>query len=196
MNPSAQQNMELVNSLMRQAATEKGQTIQQGNKALIPVSIDYEADSGKYYEGTLFFRRPSAMDYIRMGAIKSELLRSFGIRPIIEYVQTPDGGSERMESMTHVDASVKFLAHAIATCDVLLASPVPEWFQHHRDMEDADVVIEAYRNFDVALASFRSGTQGVPSRNSQARYDEENVADSQAVREREPQGDGRDTSAE
>lgn len=192
MSDQVKKNMELVNSLMAQAGAKAGQAVQKGNKALIPVPVDYEADSGNVYQGTVFFRRPSSMDYLRMGAIKSELLRAFGVRPIIELL--PNGRPH--ESMAHVDASVMYLARAISACDVLLAEPLPEWMQNHREIEDTDLIIQVYSDFDEALTSFRNGAQGAPARDGQAGAPTENVVDSEALRERDANGAGRDTSAD
>jgi hypothetical protein len=195
-NEQTKANLELVNSLMAENASKQAQIIQQGNKAPIPVTIDnYEADSGTVYNGTLFFRRPSSMDYIRMGAIKSELLRTFGIRPIVEYVPVPGGGYERYESLAHVDNSVKYLAQALAACDVLLTGTVPEWFQNHREIEDTDLIVHVYGRFDEELASFRNGTKRGASPDSEASNNSAPMADSQAVRERESEGDRGNTSA-
>lgn len=196
MNEQAKANMDLVNNLMAENAVKQATAIQQGNKAAINVGIEYEADSGVTYSGTLFFRRPSSMDYIRMGAIKSELLRTFGIRPIVEYVPTPQGGFDRVESMAHVDNSVKYLAQAIAACDVLITGQVPAWFQNHRELEDTDLVVYVYRRFDEELTSFRSGAKRGTSSNSEIGNDAENVAHPQAIRERESQGNGGNPSAE
>lgn len=195
MNEQAKANMELVQNLMAENTSKQSKSVQQGNKAPINVEIDYEADSGEQYSGIISFRRPSSMDYIRMGAIKSELFRTFGIRPIVEYVPMPNGGMDRVESMAHVDNSVKYLAQALAACDVLLVQ-APEWFKNHRDIEDTDLVVHVYRRFDEELSSFRSGSQRGPSRDSEDGNDKTVVANTQVVREREPQGDGGNPSAE
>lgn len=196
MNEQARKNMELVQKLMSENAAKQEQVVRQGNKAPIPVEVDYEADSGERYVGTVYFRRPSSMDYIRMGAVKSEILRSFGVRPIIEYVPLPTGGMERVESMAHIDNSIKYLAQAIAACDVLLTGQIPVWFQNHRDLEDSDLVIYVYRRFDEELLSFRTGANGSPATNSQAGDNQAPLANPQDLREREPQGDRGNTAAE
>jgi hypothetical protein len=182
MNEQVQANMDMVNEMMMKAAAANAATVQQGNKALLAVPIDYVAESGMHYKGTVAFRRPSAMDYIRMGAIKSELLRVFGAQPIVQYVQRPDGGMQMVESMAHVDTTTKFLANALSICDVLLAQPVPEWLQDHRNLTDTDLILQVYNGFEDALASFRTGTQAVPSGNGEAGASPAVVANPEALR--------------
>lgn len=165
MEDQVRKNQELVNNLMAQAAANKGaQDALLGNDAVISVDVAYTAESGRHYEGTLFFRRPSSMDYLRMGAIKSELMRANGVRPIIEVL--PNGRLH--ESMAHVDNSIIFLARALSAFDTLLTGTVPAWFQNYRDLPDTDLLLQVYEQFDVALASFRHGAQGAPAGDGQA----------------------------
>lgn len=172
----AKENMDLVNKLMAESTGKKAQAVEQGHKARISVDIDYTADSGKTFTGTLVCRRPTPMDYIRIGAAKSNVLRAFGVRPIVDVVN-----GQRIESMAHLDQSITFLITSICTFDVLLVE-APEWFGNYKEIDDTDLVVHCYDRFDEELASFRRGSQGGPARDREDGTDAQALAPSEDVR--------------
>lgn len=148
MEQTAQQNIQMVQEMIQKAEVEKkANLIQQGNKAHIHVTIDYQADSGTEYKGTVIFRRPSSMDYLRVGAHKSDMIRLMGIRPIIDQ-------ETGRESMAHVDQTILYVFQAIATMKVLLVES-PDWFKDYENSQDPDMVVHVYNRFESELLSFR-----------------------------------------
>lgn len=175
MEQNVKQNMEMVKQMMEQAQAEKkADTIRQGNKAHIPVDIDYTADSGEEYKGTIIFRRPSSMDYVRIGAIKSDMLRLSGVKPIVD----PQTGTE---SMAHVDNGIMFLLTALATNRVLLVES-PTWFNKYEEIFDTDLVIHVYNRFDAELLSFRRQPKNGPTGSGETISGPESMDSAEVVR--------------
>lgn len=175
MNEQAVQNMAMVQEMMAKAQSEKkAEQIQLGNKAHIPVEIDYTADSDNTYKGTITFRRPSAMDYVRMGALKANMFRSLGIYPIIDPVTG-------IESMAHVDNGTQNLLLGLSTFKTLMVD-CPEWFKNYEDLEDADLILHVYNRFDSELLSFRRPAQAGPQGNSENGPSQETMDDTENIR--------------
>ncbi len=175
-----QANQQLIQQMMKEAEAKRAaDLISQGNNAKVPVEINYTSiNSGETYKGTFVFRRPSAMDAIKVGTAKSEYLRTNGVRP--QWVLTPDG-QYPMESMAHVEPRVVALAQSLATCKVLLES-APDWFGDYENMFDYDVLLHLEVRFSEELLSFRKQPEKVPANNSETTGDQETLASAEIVR--------------
>lgn len=144
----AVQNKE--NLAMVQKLMEQSDEINLGTLKREQVPIDYTSTSGYVYKGLVEFKRPSVKDYMRMGAIKSEILREAGVINI-----------------ELVDSTIKFMAHVLATLQVCMVK-CPEWLLNLEAITDTDLLYEVYEKYEVWQDSFRKDIKQKSEGDSQA----------------------------
>lgn len=105
--------------------------------------IDFISTEGNVYEGTVVFKKPSMADFMRMGAIKSEILRRAGVK-----------------ELALLDPTVDFMAHVLSTLEVVLFKR-PEWLLKLEQVNESDVLYHVYGRYQTWADSFR---QPVPTR--------------------------------
>lgn len=126
-------NMEKVRSMMEQ---QVGQ-VNIGGALTHSVDIDYTSEFGNHYTGKVVFKKVNMKDIMRMGAIKSEILREAGVR------------DSRL-----VDNSVLFMATVLSTLQVV-AVQRPAWLLKPENVEEADVLYHVYDKYEEWENSFR-----------------------------------------
>lgn len=125
-------NMAKIQQLMAQAQEVNiGADLQNG------VDIDFTSADGNVYQGTVVFKRPSVMEYMKMGALKSEIYRVAGVK-----------------ELQLVDNTVKFMAHVIATLKTVIKKK-PEWLLDIDNMQEPEVLYHVYGKYEVWEDSFR-----------------------------------------
>lgn len=138
-----EENMEKVREAM--AARD---TVRAGNNAEGVVPIEFTSEEGNLYRGTVVFKRPSMSDLMRAGGIKSEYLRTAGVRDV------------RL-----VDETVKIMAHVMATLSIVLVKR-PEWLLNLEEVQEADVLYHVYGKFEEWQDSFRKPLPKEPAGDS------------------------------
>lgn len=138
-----EENQEKVRNLMAQA-----EQIKLGGELKAGVYIDYTSDFGTVFKGNVIFKRPTMLDYMTMGARKSEYLRKAGVvSPLL------------------VDNTVKFIAHVMATLSVVI-DKAPEWLLAIEGVQEADILYHVFDQYEVWEKSFRKPTEGQVPPNS------------------------------
>lgn len=137
-------NMEIVKNAM-QVRDE----VAQGSALTHAVPMDFVSDEGVHYTGVVVFKRPGAMDIMKVGGLKSEFLRMGGAR-----------------DLSLVDNTVKILAHVMATLSVVLDKR-PPWLEDVTQVRDVSVLYEVFDAYDAWERSFRKPIQGDASADSE-----------------------------
>jgi hypothetical protein len=132
-----EENMAKVKALMEQA-----QQVNVGSELQNGVDIDFTSADGNVYRGKVVFKRPSVMDYMKMGALKSEIFRLAGVK-----------------DLNLVDPTVKFMAHVIATLKTVVVKR-PEWMLDIDNMQEPEVLYHVYGKYEVWEDSFRKPDAG------------------------------------
>lgn len=124
------ENMAVVRNMMEQTA--RANEVKLGADLEKGVPIDFVSAYGTQYKGTIVFRRPTSMDFIKMGALKSRILGSFGI-----------------VDLRLVDATVKHLAQCMAVIKTVTVQ-APIWLL----TDDGKVDVETIKEFDLLYHIF------------------------------------------
>jgi hypothetical protein len=128
-----EQNMDMVRNLMEQA-----QQVNLGGDAKHSVEIDYTTEMKKiHYTGTVVFKRPTMMDYLKIGGAKAELLRKAGVT-----------------DMEIIDTSIKALAHIMSTLKIVIVK-APEWLIDLGKLDEVDLLYYVYGKYEEWEYSFR-----------------------------------------
>ena len=146
------ENMAKVREAMRMH-----EQIQQGGKLEHAVEVDYISSEGNEYKGIVVFKRPTTMDLMKMGGLKSEFLRL--------------GGAQNINL---VDTGIRFLAHVMATLSVVLVKR-PEWLKDVTKVEDTDILYHVHDLYEEWSNSFRKTVSGEPTSDSSASEGEETM---------------------
>lgn len=117
------------------------QQVSQGSALEKREDIDYTTSEGNHYKGTVVFKKPSAMDMMKLGGLKSEYLRR--------------GGATDLRL---VDVPVRQLAQVMATLSVVLVKR-PEWLADVTEVSDLDILYHVYDKFDEWERQFRRTVQ-------------------------------------
>lgn len=133
-----------------QEAMTMADQVKLGGNLKSAVAIDYTSETGNEYTGDVLFKRPTALDYIKMGAIKSEFLRTAGA-----------------VSLILVDESVKYMAQVMATLKVVVVK-CPEWLLSIEKVADIDALYHVYEEYQKWDNSFRKPVQSPDSGDSKA----------------------------
>jgi len=151
-NKDNKENMEVVKNLIEQAdRTRLAGDIKEG------VHIDYTSADNNQYTGLVVFKRPTMKDFMRMGAIKSEILRLSGVVDV-----------------KFVDDSIKQMALVMATLKVVVVK-YPEWLAKLDDIEEPDLLFHVYDKYEEWLDSFRKPSEGELKRDSESSERKETV---------------------
>jgi hypothetical protein len=132
------------------AAKEKADQVNTGDKARYIVPIDFTSlESGAHYKGKIEFKRPNVFEGMKMGGLKTQILKDAGI---VDRELADDG--------------VMFMATAMATLKVVVVR-CPEWFIDIEKVADSDLVFHVYGEYLKWNDSFRPNGEGVAEGNSQ-----------------------------
>ena len=147
-----EENLQKVRRLM-----EKADKISLGSDLETTVPIDYTSFQGKKYEGEVTFKRPNVQDFMKMGALKSEILRKSGVKDI-----------------NLVDIPVKALAQTMATLKYVIVSS-PKWLQDVEKMHEPDVLYHIHDKYEEWENSFRTNNDEKHEGDSEASQSTEAV---------------------
>lgn len=140
-----EENMSRVMELMHSA-----EQVRQGDKLQEGVPINYTSQAGKVYTGVVVFKRPSMLDYMQMGGLKSEYLRQAGV-----------------VNVNLVDGTIKHMAQVLATIQKL-AIKRPEWLLTPEKIEDPDVLFHVYDKYEEWENSFRTSNKAETTGDSES----------------------------
>lgn len=118
-----------------------GQQVSMGGNLTHTVLISYESEEGNMYTGQVVFKRPTVMDVMRMGGIKSQILADAGVNAQL------------------VDNMILQVASIVATLKVVVVS-APPWLDYN-NLHEIEVMTHVFRQFEVWEDSFR---KPVPSK--------------------------------
>lgn len=127
-----EENRALVADLMA-----KAEQVKLGGELKAGVYIDHTTVFGTELKGSVVFKRPTMLDYVKIGAIKSEYLRSSGV-----------------VNANLVDNSVKFIAQVMATLQVVIVKS-PEWLIKLDSVQEPDILYHVYEKYEEWENSFR-----------------------------------------
>lgn len=142
-NVGNEESMAKIQELMaQQKVMEKAQEVNLGGELRNGVLIEYVSSFGNTYKGWVEFKRPTAFEYMMMGAEKSEILRRAGVR-----------------DRSLVDNSIVFMAHVMATLSKVIVK-APEWLLDIEGVKETDVIYHVYAKFEEWEDSFRKKSDG------------------------------------
>ena len=81
----------------------KADQVNLGGDLMAGVDIDFVTDFGTHVKGNVIFKRPTMLDYVKIGALKSEYLR--------------EGGAVNLQL---VDNSIKYIAQVMSVLRVVV----------------------------------------------------------------------------
>lgn len=125
-----------------QQAAELAMKARAGGELKEGEILNYESLEGNKYEGVLVFKKPTIGDTMRMGAVKSEILRTAGVQDI-----------------RFVDEDIMQLAKITAELDVVLHKR-PECLLNLKAIEDYDLLLHVYGLYMNWLGAFRKDFRG------------------------------------
>lgn len=132
------ENIKLVEEAIKQAELKtQAEKVNMGENLRDGADIDFESSDGNKYVGKVIFKRPNMLDYMRMGALKSEILRNAGVR-----------------DLNLVDKSVQFMSHVMATLKVVIVKS-PSWLVDIDKVEEPEVLYHVYAKFEEFEDTFR-----------------------------------------
>lgn len=129
---------------------DKADKVNLGSELRTGIPIDYTSEFGNNYKGTFIFKRPSMRDYMRMGGIKSEMLRQAGV-----------------VDPKLVDGMIVYLSHVMSTLSVVTLK-APSWVIDDKGkidfeiLEEVDVIYHIFAKYEEWENSFRkpNGREG------------------------------------
>lgn len=130
-------NMDKVREMM---LTKTAEELNIGDKATNSVAIDFTSEYGTRYQGNVVFKRPNVMEFMKMGGIKSEILRQAGVQDV-----------------KLVDLGVKYVAQVIATLKTVVVKS-PEWLVNIDAVQDTDLLFYVHDAYEGWEHSFRLTT--------------------------------------
>jgi len=124
----------------------QAEQIKLGGELKAGVFIDYTSDFGTIFQGNVIFKRPTMMEYVRIGALKSEYLRKAGV-----------------VDPKLVDNLIKLMAHIMSTLNVVIIQS-PEWLINLENIQEPDILYHVYEKYEEWEKSFRKiPTEQVPT---------------------------------
>ncbi|MEC0169916.1 hypothetical protein [Paenibacillus graminis] len=99
--------------------------------------LDFESAEGNVYKGVLVFKKPTMADLMKIGGLKSEILRTAGV-----------------QDARLVDNDILFTAHMLATLEVVLVKR-PEFLLNLNQVKESDLIFHVYGKYQVWEATFR-----------------------------------------
>ena len=129
-------------ALESKAPAVLGEKINLGNRLTHEEYVDYYSEMlDKNYEGYVTFKRPGVMETMKIGGMKSEILREAGVRDI------------RL-----VDTSAHYYAGILATMQVVVTK-APSWLPKDlKTFNDFDLLAHLFLLYETWLDSFRKPT--------------------------------------
>lgn len=150
-NQGNEQNLQKVQELRRQhELKEQADKVNLGNGFTSGVHIDYTSVFGTEVKGWVEFKRPSMLEYMQMGGLKSEILRQAGVRDI-----------------NLVDNQIKFMAHVISTLKTVIVKS-PEWLLNIDNVKEPDILYHVYGKYEEWEDSFRKPSESKSEGDSEA----------------------------
>jgi hypothetical protein len=139
------QNMVKVQELIA-----KSEEVRLGGELKTGVAIDYTTTAGNTYTGTVVFKRPTMLDYMKMGALKSEYLRLAGV-----------------VELSLVDISIKRIAQVMAVLGTVIVKS-PEWLLNISNVVESDLLYHVHDKYEDWEKSFRKPSDTETSGDSSA----------------------------
>lgn len=133
---------------VRKAMALAGQ-VQQGGDRKEGVYIDFTSLEGNPYKGWVEFKKPTMTDFMRMGAIKSEIFRAAGVK-----------------ELKLVDDSILFMAHTMSTLEVVIAKR-PEWLLKIQAVTEPEVLYHVLAKYNEWEEAFRQDFRDEPAPDSE-----------------------------
>lgn len=128
------------------------EAVQKGTASAV-VPVEYTSFDGTVYEGNVEFKRPNMRDYVTIGVQKGK------------YIQGQLGGA--FVEPAYIDETVKFLAHMMATLDVVMVKR-PVWLLDVEAVEDFGLLDHVYGRYQDWIGTFRAGDTDEPAGDSEA----------------------------
>ncbi|WP_311080961.1 hypothetical protein [Paenibacillus polymyxa] len=139
------------------AATEAAQKVRAGGELKEGELLDFTSSEGNHYTGVLVFKKLDMADLMKIGAIKSEMLREAGVQEV-----------------QLVDNDVLFMAHVISLLEIALYKR-PECLLNLKKIKEPDLLFHVYGKYQIWEASFRKDFRNTPEDNSKATAGEETL---------------------
>lgn len=166
-----EEQMAKVRELMQQKnTTELGSSINAGSENTFTWEMDFTSLEGKQYKGTFVFKKLNIRDSLRIGGIKSELLRSYGVT-----------------NMSLVDPGMLILLEAVSALTVGIVR-CPSWLLNEdgkvdvQKLETYDVIFAIYDVYDSWLDSFRKSRTSESDADSETAGPTETMANQEDLR--------------
>lgn len=150
-----QENMAKVQELMKNASD-----LRLGGNATAGVPIDYTSLMNTKFTGTVVFKRPNMLDLMKIGGMKSEILRTAGVKDI-----------------KLIDKTVNDMAQVVATLKIVVAKS-PEWLLDIDKVEEPDLLWHVFYKYQDWEDTFRKPSEDKPTTDSGTAGGEETVATS------------------
>ncbi|MGG1673516.1 hypothetical protein ACIFOE_23320 [Paenibacillus sp. NRS-1783] len=120
-----------------QAAVEAAQKVRAGGELKEGEALDFTSSEGNHYSGVLVFKKLNMADLMKIGAIKSEMLREAGVKEV-----------------QLVDNDILFMAHVISLLEIALYKR-PECLLKLKEIKEPDLLFHVYDKYQVWEAEFR-----------------------------------------
>jgi hypothetical protein len=120
-----------------QAAIETAQKVRAGGELKEGESLDFTSSEGNHYTGVLVFKKLDMADLMKIGAIKSEILREAGVKDV-----------------QLVDNDILFMAHVISVLEIALYKR-PECLLKLKKITEPDLLFHVYGKQQLWEAEFR-----------------------------------------
>jgi hypothetical protein len=146
---------------VRKAMALAGQ-VRQGGDLTKGVHIEFTSLEGNKYSGWVEFKKPTMSDFMRMGAIKSEVFRAAGVK-----------------DLNLVDESIKFMAHTMSTLEVVIAKR-PEWLLNVQAVTEPEVLYHILGKYNEWEDAFRQDFRNTSAPDSEGAEGAETVDTSEA----------------
>ncbi|WP_028590360.1 hypothetical protein [Paenibacillus massiliensis] len=133
-----------------QAAIETAQKARAGGELKEGEILDFTSSEGNHYTGVLVFKKLNMADLMKVGAIKSEILREAGVQDV------------RL-----VDSDILFTAHVISVLEIALHKR-PECLLKLKEITEPDLLFHVYGLQQMWEAKFRKDFRNALEDHSEA----------------------------
>lgn len=140
-----------------QAAIETAQKVRAGGELKEGEILDFTSSEGNHYSGVLVFKKLNMADLMKIGAIKSEMLRVAGVQDI-----------------QLVDNDILFMGHVISTLEIALDKR-PECLLKLNEITEPDLLFHVYGKYQLWEATFRKDFRNSRENNSEDTAGKETV---------------------
>ena len=132
------ENLAKVREAMAKAqVSQVADQVNAGDNTTHTETINFTSSFGNTYQGQVVFKRPNALDLMRIGGLKAQYFSEAGIT-----------------NLEIVDNSVRLLAHVLAHLKVLVLK-CPAWLFDVDKVDDMELIYEVYGKYRDWEDSFR-----------------------------------------